>query len=293
MGLDFSVATPVFNEAAVLDELVDRIDTACRTTGLNYEIVIVDDHSSDATPAILAAACARVSTLRVERLPINRGQWGATAFGLSSARGAIVVTLDGDLQDPPEIIPQLIDRLVGDASVDSVFACKTRRDDPWWFLVGIGVFRAVQDRFSPATLPAGAGAYVAMRRPIAQRAAKVGFAMVNLAPVLAALGTSCTSVAYEKRGRYDGKSRVGPWNLLREAVSSWAITGALEALVGALGRGALLVSLALWLFAACTEGRTAPGFTALAVVAAGVWPVAMVVAASVRKRRIDGLAAAL
>ena len=242
-----SVVAPVYNEAQVVVELVRRIDAACRKTGLSYEIIIADDCSTDTTSKLLSdlSDALDMVALRHERLPRNAGQWGATAHGLRAAKGAIVVAIDGDLQDPPEIIAQLVDHLCTHPDLDAVFACKTSRDDPAWFIAGMTVFRFVQDRLSPVPLPAGAGAFVAMRSALAKRAAATPKKMVNLAPVLCALGAQSGSVPYEKLARYDNESRVGPWGLAQEAVGSLAVTGALRRLLWIALAASILGVLAL------------------------------------------------
>ena len=227
-----SVVAPVYNEATVVEELVRRIHAACATLEEPFEIIIADDCSTDETPQLLAklGSDTALSELRHERLPENSGQWGATSYGMRKARGEVVVTIDGDLQDPPETIADMVRALRADPELDAVFACKTRRDDPAWFIAGMIVFRFIQDSLSPVALPAGAGAYVAMRRDVARRAAAAPYRMVNLAPVLCSLGVRSGSVPYEKLARYDNESRVGPVGLLQEAVGSLAVTGALKRL---------------------------------------------------------------
>ena len=150
---------------------------------------------------------------------------------MTHARGDIILTIDGDLQDPPELIDKMVEKLEATPYADVIFACKTRRDDPWWFIIGMTIFRAVQDTLSPVPLPPGAGAYCAMRRELAKRAAAVPRKMVNLAPVLCSLGAKADCVPYEKLARYDNESRVGPLGLLQEAIGSLAVTGALRRLM--------------------------------------------------------------
>ena len=248
VGVALSVVAPVYNEGQVVAELVGRIDAACRQTRLSYEIVIADDCSTDGTADTLTelAKTPDLRALRHERLPDNRGQWGATAYGMTQARGDIVLTIDGDLQDPPEVIPAMVAALLANDGLDAVFACKTSRDDPAWFIAGMTVFRFLQDSLSPVALPPGAGAFVAMRSELAERAAAVPRKMVNLAPVLCSLGVRAGSVPYEKLARYDNESRVGPWGLVQEAVGSLAVTGALTRLTWiGVAAAALLVAALL------------------------------------------------
>jgi polyisoprenyl-phosphate glycosyltransferase len=222
-----SVVAPVFNEAGCVRELADRCEAAAKATGLSFELVFADDASSDATPQLLAelAAAGRVRHVRLEK---NRGQFGATQAGLAAARGAIVVTLDGDLQDPPETIPALVAALQGAPGEDEVaFAMKLRRSDPLVVRLGSAGYHLWQRFFAWADVPSGAGAFTAMRSSMAARVAALPWQRSNIGAVLVALGARPLRVGYDKAARYDGRSRVGFKGLVREALASMTLTGAL------------------------------------------------------------------
>ncbi len=231
--IGLSVVAPVYNEAAVVAELVARIRSACERTGLEWEIVIADDASTDATAEILARV-ADGEEVRHLRLPANAGQFGATREGLRVARGDRVIVLDGDLQDPPEQIALLV--RAHDASsprADVVFAVKARRSDPLWFRVGRAGYRALAWLGGGAP-PSGSGSYCLMERELAARAAAVDLRHANLAPVLMALLAGrgrVETVPYAKEARRAGDtSRVGAWGLAQEALGSLRVSGALRRL---------------------------------------------------------------
>lgn len=231
-----SIVAPVYNEARVLPELVARCLRAAEQRDLSCELVLADDASSDDTPALLASL-ARDPRLRPCRLPVNAGQFGATQAGLRAARGRWVVVLDGDLQDPPELIPQLVDALAAaPARVLAVLAVKSHRDDPWPFMLGQFCFHRLQHLFSRVALPLGAGTYCIMRQAVARRVGEADLARANLSAVVAvtarALGGELGTVPYEKGPRYDGSGRVGWRGLVAEAIESLAVTGALARLLG-------------------------------------------------------------
>ncbi len=106
---DLSVVIPVLNESDNLPELLRRCLAACREAGGSFEIILVDDGSTDGSTAMLAAAADRHGP-EVVAVLLNRnyGQHAAVCAGLSQSRGEIVVTLDADLQNPPEEIPNLV-----------------------------------------------------------------------------------------------------------------------------------------------------------------------------------------
>lgn len=104
-----SVVIPVYNEQHSLPELMRRTDAACAQLTLDYEILLVDDGSSDDSAALLAAAAeAPGSHIVAVLLNRNYGQHSAIMAGFSHASGDLVITLDADLQNPPEEIPRLV-----------------------------------------------------------------------------------------------------------------------------------------------------------------------------------------
>lgn len=230
-----SIVAPVYNEARILPEFVARCARAAQASGLPFELVIADDASTDDTPTLLAGL-PRDYRVRHCWLPTNAGQFRATQAGLREARGDWVVVLDGDLQDPPEYIPRLVEALsAAERSVVAVLAVKSRRDDPLAFTVGQFVFHRLQHALTRVALPHGAGSYCVMRRAVARRVATAELAHANLAAVVAvaacALGGQLASIPYDKGPRYDRSGRVGWRGLVAEAIGSLVVTGALVRLL--------------------------------------------------------------
>ena len=124
-----SVVIPVFNEERNLTELLHRCLNTCKTLGQSYEIILVDDGSSDDSPKIIAEA-ARQSSGRIVGVLLNRnyGQHAAVMAGLAESQGDIVATLDADLQNPPEEIPKLFRKMA--EGYDVVGTVRTPRQDP-------------------------------------------------------------------------------------------------------------------------------------------------------------------
>src|SRR6476660_4653027 len=103
-----SVIIPVFNEEEVLDETYRRLKRELDKMGLGYEMVFVDDGSSDASRMILAGKSLQDPAVRVVGLSRNFGHEMATTAGLNHARGQAAVVIDADLQDPPEVIAEFV-----------------------------------------------------------------------------------------------------------------------------------------------------------------------------------------
>ena len=120
-----SVVAPVYNEAETVDELHRRLTAALIPLG-SYEIVLVDDGSTDATWDAVRGLAASDSHLRAVRLSRNFGHQVALSAGLDHARGEAVISMDGDLQDRPELIPELVERWR--QGFDVVFAVRAQRE---------------------------------------------------------------------------------------------------------------------------------------------------------------------
>jgi len=106
-----SVVVPVFNEEGSLEELLARVREACGPFEPAYELILVDDGSSDGSVPMIRAAAERFPEVRGVLLNRNYGQHAAVTAGLEQSRGDIIVTLDADLQNPPEEIPRLVETM--------------------------------------------------------------------------------------------------------------------------------------------------------------------------------------
>jgi len=103
-----SIVSPLYNEEGNVCALIERITAAVRPLGISYEIVLVDDGSKDQTWDSISAVCVADKSIVGIRLSRNFGHQHALLAGLSSARGQAIISLDADLQHPPEKIPDLI-----------------------------------------------------------------------------------------------------------------------------------------------------------------------------------------
>ena len=127
--VDLSVVIPVRNEAPSLDELYRELTRTLEQWGRSYEIILVDDGSTDESFATLARLQARDARLRVIRFRRNFGQTAAFSAGFAHARGALIVTSDGDLQNDPKDIPALVATL--EKGYDIVCGWRKNRKDAW------------------------------------------------------------------------------------------------------------------------------------------------------------------
>jgi polyisoprenyl-phosphate glycosyltransferase len=125
-----SVVSPVYGCDSCLEELVERVKSAMRDSGMDLEIILVDDGSPDDAWARITELAAAHPEVRGLRLSRNFGQHYAISAGIEHARGELVAVMDCDLQDPPEDLPRLV--AAARAGHDIVLAQRTARQDSWF-----------------------------------------------------------------------------------------------------------------------------------------------------------------
>lgn len=124
---DVSIVVPIYNEVESIPRLLDAIGTSASNAGLSYEIICVDDGSRDGSDALLKQQAQLRSDLKAVILRRNYGQTPAMAAGFGQARGKVIITLDGDLQNDPSDIPNLLQKL--DEGYDLVSGWRKNRQD--------------------------------------------------------------------------------------------------------------------------------------------------------------------
>jgi polyisoprenyl-phosphate glycosyltransferase len=163
--LDVTVVLPVFNEAGHIEQEVARIRAALDASRYSYELLVVDDGSSDDTPDRLAGL-AEAGAIRLLTLPVNRGSGTARRIGTKAARGEIVVWTDADMTYPNDEIPQLVDQLDG---WDQVVGARTSEQGThrWLRVPAKWFIRALAQYLSRTRIPDLNSGYRAFRRSVA------------------------------------------------------------------------------------------------------------------------------
>lgn len=163
--VDVSVVLPVHRTAAFVDRLYRRLDAALADQG-RAELVFVDDASPDDAQQQLRPLAARDPRVRVVSLPVNQGQQRATLRGLATCRGRVVAVMDADLQDRPEALPALLERL-RTTDADAVFAVRHNSYAGRGRRMTGRLFKWSLRRLAP--VPPGAGSYVVLRQSLVDR----------------------------------------------------------------------------------------------------------------------------
>jgi glycosyltransferase involved in cell wall biosynthesis len=128
--MDLSVVVPVYNEAESLNELADWIEKICLANKLEFEVIFIDDGSSDSSWNVITGLSQKNSFIKGLRFRRNYGKAAALHSGFKEAKGDVVITMDSDLQDSPDEIPDLV-RMINEDGYDLVSGWKKKRYDPF------------------------------------------------------------------------------------------------------------------------------------------------------------------
>jgi dolichol-phosphate mannosyltransferase len=163
-----SVAVPVYNEAPLIPELIGRIGVALDDLpGGPHEIVVVDDGSFDGTVEALEEAAEEEGRLLVIVLSRNFGHQMAITAAMDHVTGDAVVVMDGDLQDPPEAIGELLEKFT--EGFDVVYAQRVRRQEPLWLRASYFLFYRLLARLADLPLPVDAGDFAIISRRVVEQ----------------------------------------------------------------------------------------------------------------------------
>jgi dolichol-phosphate mannosyltransferase len=211
-----SVVVPIKDEIETLPELHRRLSDVLTGELSDSEIVFVDDGSGDGSARWIAERHADDLRVKLVRLSRNFGHQAAVTAGLAHARGRAVVLMDGDLQDPPELIPALIDRWrEGNEIVHTV---KTRRQESWARRLAFRAFyRMIRSLSSETDLPLQAGLFSLLDRRVVDELERMPERNRYLAGLRAWVGFRQTAVEYERDARWSGAPRVSVARLFRLA----------------------------------------------------------------------------
>ncbi len=219
-SVDLSFVVPVFGNAESLPELAARVRGVFQERAESYELVLVDDASPDDSLAVarrLAADDPAVGVLGLER---NVGQQPAILIGLARTGGDWVVVLDADLQDPPEAVPDLLER--GREGFDAVFAGRRGRYQRRSRMITSRLFKRSIHHL--CGVPPDAGLYVALSRRLVEELLRRR-PDTWILPMIGFSGLPMTSVPVERSPRSRGRSAYSAWGRWRIglAVAGYAV----------------------------------------------------------------------
>lgn len=206
--MDLSVVVPVFNEAGNIGELCQELKAVLAEMGGRSEVILVDDGSTDGTFGELKAAAAGDDRFVIVRLRRNFGQTAALSAGIDASSGAVVVTLDGDLQNDPADIPRLVRKL--EEGYDLVVGWRRFRRDPFLSrqLPSILANRVISAATQVKLHDYGCG-LKALRGELARQLRLYGEMHRFIPAIVADLGAAITEIEVNHRPRQRGRSKYG------------------------------------------------------------------------------------
>ncbi len=272
-GLDLTVVVPVYDEEDVLPLLVERLRPVADGWGVTYEVLCVDDGSTDGTPVLLQRIRHSWPQVRVVRLRANAGHQAAISAGLARARGRWVVTIDADLQDPPEVIVEMLAVARGQ-DVDVVYGVREDRttDTAFKRLSARAFYRSIR-ALSEVDAHVDAGDFRLMSRATVDAVNALPEHNRVLRLVVPALGFPSASVGYVRASRAAGRSKYPLGKMIRlsvDGVTGFSIAPLRFATwLGLLG-GLAALGVLVYAFIAMVLGNTLPGWTSTVVIVAAV-----------------------
>jgi dolichol-phosphate mannosyltransferase len=215
-SLKISVAIPLYNEDAVVPELLRRTRTVLDSIpGGPHEIVLVDDGSSDRTMEALSAAAEQDPRVVVVGLSRNFGHQTALAAGLDYVTGDVTVLMDGDLQDPPEAIPRLLE--LHRRGYDVVYVRRTNRKEALWLRCCYYIFYRLLSALSSIQLPLDAGDFALMSRRVVDEIRRMPEHHRYLRGLRTWVGFRQIGIAMDRPARLAGRTKYSPLKLLKLA----------------------------------------------------------------------------
>ncbi|HEY7892545.1 MAG TPA: glycosyltransferase family 2 protein [Solirubrobacteraceae bacterium] len=239
-----SVVAPVYNEQELVELFVTR---ACAAVAdFAFELIVVNDGSADATPQLLDRIAERDPRVRVIHLSRNFGHQAALTAGLEHARGDVVAMIDADLQDPPELIPKMVERW--EEGSDVVYAVRKQREGETAFkLATASWFYKLFDKLAQVNLEPNSGDF----RLLDRRALDALLAMTERSRFLRGMtvwvGFNQTAVSYERDARHAGETKYTLRKMLRfslDAITSFShLPLQLATYVGLLSAGIAFIAI--------------------------------------------------
>ena len=200
-----SVVVPLCDEEPTVDELHRRLTASMEASGVSYEIILIDDGSSDGTADRIDELAAVDDRLVVLHLSRNFGHQAAVSAGIDHATGLAVVLMDGDLQDPPEVVPQFIG--VWQHGYDVVYGIRRHRKEGLLKRVGYAGFYRLWNAISDLDIPLDSGDFCLMDRRVVDVLAHLPERMRFVRGLRSFVGFRQMGVPYERAAREAGSSK--------------------------------------------------------------------------------------
>jgi glycosyltransferase involved in cell wall biosynthesis len=220
--LSLSIVVPCFNEEVGLQELVRRCrESAAAAVGEGYELILVDDGSTDGTwEAITSQIDGHVDIVAI-KLSRNFGHQVALTAGLSAVRGRTVFVIDADLQDPPELLSDMLKKM-HDSGAEVVYGQrKSRHGDSWFKITTASLFYKLLERSTDILIPVDTGDFRLMSRRVSDIIAQMPERDRFIRGMVASVGFRQVAFPYDRQERYAGSTKYPLSKMIRFATDAF------------------------------------------------------------------------
>jgi len=211
----YSVVIPIYNEEDTLPELYKRLEAVMSGLKDTYELIFVNDGSRDRSEETLKSYAAQNRSIKIISLSRNFGLQPAYSAGINHASGDMVIPMDGDLQDPPELIPKMIDKMR--EGYDVVYAVKIKRQENIFKRFAFSAFYRILRRAANVDMPLDAGSFSIMNRKVVDIFKMLPEKNRLVSGIRAWVGFRQIGFPFERDARFHGKPRQTFFRLMRMA----------------------------------------------------------------------------
>jgi dolichol-phosphate mannosyltransferase len=273
-----SLVLPIYDEALVIPQLLERLDALIASLPFASEVIFVDDGSRDDSSAQLEAHCASHPQYKLISFSRNFGHQFAITAGVDYASGEAVVVMDADLQDPPEIVREMVEKWR--AGFDVVYAVRRRRKGESLFKrATAAAFYRILRALVGVPIPLDAGDFRLMGRNVVVTLRQLRECNRFVRGMVAWVGFKQTAIEYDRAGRFAGETHYTLRKMMRLAIDAMTSFSTIPLRISSwLGLfGALAsVGIAVWALMVNWLGHVVPGWTTVVATVAGASSVQLI-----------------
>jgi len=264
--LTLSVVVPAYNEEPIILESLGVLRSTLDEMSISYEVLVVDDGSTDATTHLVVSVMKSWTELNILELQANRGHMAAITAGLEASRGEWVVTIDADLQDPPSVIPMMLERAFQD-NVEVVYGVRGHRaSDSWFKRKTANIYYSLMARLVGQQVLRNAADFRLMSRLVVDQLGTYTEKNRVYRLLVPWMGFSFSTVTYTREARSAGTSHYSIRKMNRlawDSVASFSSTPLKIATYLGIGSFALFFIALIYVLTGWISGNTSPGWVSL------------------------------
>lgn len=266
-NIDYSIILPVYNEEGTLETLYQRLTTVMTAISPNYEIIFIDDNSKDNSFNIIAALNEKDEKVKLIKFSRNFGHQAAISAGLDHAQGEALVMMDADLQDPPEVITELVEKYK--EGYDVVYAKREKRKGESFFkLWTASAFYRLINYFSDIDIPLDTGDFRLISRKVIDSLKSIQERNRFLRGLITWVGYKQVGVNYIRDARHIGETKFTIRKMMRfaiDGISSFSHVPLKIATIMGFVVSIISFLMVLWVFYFRLSHEPTPGWASLMV----------------------------